>query len=72
MKKVRLWFEKKSSIQGLVYSGMMMFVISAIVWYSRKSWMFYRAFNIAGWVLYSVAILGMVLKAIGNKDISKE
>lgn len=72
MKKVRLWFEKKSSIQGLVYSGMMMFVISAIVWYSRKSWLVYRAFNIAGWVLYSVAILGMVLKAIGNKDISKE
>ena len=56
--------------QKAVYAGLVVFVVSAVVWYFRGECLLCRVLNAIGWVFYSVAILKMVTFAASKKNVS--
>ena len=58
--------------QKAVYAGLVVFVISAVVWYFRGECLLYKVLNAIGWVFCSIAILKMVTFAASKKNVSDE
>ncbi len=72
MRRITGFFKKMPYAQKAVYAGLVVFVISAVVWYFRGECLLYKVLNAIGWVFYSVAILKMVTFAASKKNVSVE
>lgn len=72
MRRITVFFKKMPFAQKAVYTGLVMFVASAGVWYFRGECLLCRVLNAIGWVFYSVAILKMVTFAASKKNVSDE